>query len=65
MKCNAYLISELESNVTEMNARLNKLQISKSEYEKCYFQVKEECCRLKETEVNINSGFKYIITSIQ
>jgi hypothetical protein len=40
-----------------MKKHLNELQISKSEYEKRCFRDKEECDRLKETEVNINSGF--------
>lgn len=43
-----------------MKKHLNELQISKSEYEKRYFQDKEECDRLKETEVNINSSFNML-----
>jgi hypothetical protein len=57
-------ISELESNVTEMKKRLNNLQISKSEYEKRYFRDKEECDRLKDTEVNILLVMCYKIHSV-
>jgi hypothetical protein len=48
-----------------MKKHLNTLQINNSEYEKRYFRDKEECARLKETEVNINSGFKYVTKCIQ
>jgi hypothetical protein len=43
-----------------MKEHLNELQIHKSEYEKRYLRGKEECDKLKETEVNINFGFNVL-----
>jgi chromosome segregation ATPase len=47
-------ISELKSNINEMEKQLSKLKLMKHEYQERLSVLNDKCTRLKKTEVSIN-----------